>query len=34
VFQAARDLRIVARFGVGYDMIDVGAATATAWPLP
>lgn len=27
VFQAARDLRIVARFGVGYDMIDVGAAT-------
>ena len=27
VFEAARDLRIVARFGVGYDMIDVGAAT-------
>jgi D-3-phosphoglycerate dehydrogenase / 2-oxoglutarate reductase len=27
VFQAARDLRIVARFGVGYDMIDVDAAT-------
>ena len=27
VFAAARDLRIVARFGVGYDMIDVPAAT-------
>jgi D-isomer specific 2-hydroxyacid dehydrogenase, catalytic domain len=27
VFQAARDLRTVALFGVGYDMIDVCAAT-------
>lgn len=27
VFQAARDLRVVARYGVGYDMIDVAAAT-------
>lgn len=27
VFQAARDLRVVARYGVGYEMIDVAAAT-------
>lgn len=27
VFQHARDLRVVARFGVGYDRIDVEAAT-------
>jgi D-3-phosphoglycerate dehydrogenase len=27
VFRAATDLRVVARFGVGHDMIDVGAAT-------
>jgi len=27
VFQAARDLRVVARYGVGYEMIDVEAAT-------
>ena len=27
VFQAAPDLRVVARYGVGYDMIDVAAAT-------
>lgn len=27
VFRHAKDLRVVARFGVGYDMIDVGAAT-------
>jgi D-3-phosphoglycerate dehydrogenase / 2-oxoglutarate reductase len=27
VFQAARELRILARWGVGYDQIDVGAAT-------
>lgn len=27
VFQAALDLKIVARYGVGYDMVDVAAAT-------
>jgi len=27
VFQAARDLKIVARYGVGYDKVDVAAAT-------
>jgi D-3-phosphoglycerate dehydrogenase len=27
VFRAATDLRVVARFGVGYDMIDVAAAS-------
>lgn len=27
VFEAARDLKIVARYGVGYDQVDVAAAT-------
>ncbi len=27
VFEAARDLKIVARYGVGYDKVDVAAAT-------